>query len=205
MTISPITLGNVQQTQSPRHPMSAAMSAAAQLLDMAPSDVRSALEGGQSLADLAKSKGMSQDDLIKAMASAIQQARPGLSTDQATQIATQIATRVPGAGPNSGQSTAGTERPHHHHHHHGGGDDVMSAVSSLLGESANQIGLALQSGQSLTDVARSQGVSGDDLVNAVATALQKDNPNLSNDIATQLATTFANASASAGNFVSVQA
>jgi uncharacterized protein YidB (DUF937 family) len=204
MTISPIDLGTIQQTQYPRHPMAAAMSAAAQLLGMAPSDVRSALEGGQTLADLAKSKGISQDDLVKAMASAIQQARPGLSTDQATQIATQIATRVPGAGANSGQPTAGTERPHHHHHH-GHGGDVMNAVSQVLGESTSQIGSALQGGQSLTDLAKSQGVSQDDLVKAVATALQQDNPNLTSDVATQLATTFANASASAGRFVSVQA
>ena len=205
MTISPIDMGSVQQTQSPRHHAHAAMAAAAQLLDMQPSDIRSALESGQSLTDLAKSKGISQDDLVKAMATALQKENPSLSATQATQLATQIATRVPQAGAASGATSAQpTAAVGHHHHRHGGGD-VMSALSQLLGESTSEIGSALQGGQSLTDLAESKGVSQDDLVKTLATALQKSSPNLTSDLATEFATALANASTASGLFVSVQA
>ena len=97
---------------------------------------------------------------------------PGLSATQATQLAIQIATPVPRAGAasgaTSGQATAATG---HHHHHHGGGD-VMSALSQLLGERTSEIGSALQGGQSLTDLAKSKGISQDDLAKTLATALQ---------------------------------
>ena len=48
-------------------------------------------------------------------------------------------------------------------------------------------------------------MSQDDLVQAVATALQKDNPNLSTDLATEIATEFATASRAVGSQVNVVA
>lgn len=186
----------------PRH---AALDAAAQLLDMTPADVRSALQGGQSLSDLAKSRGISQDDLVKAMATAIEQADPGIGADRAMQLATRIAAYVPqqqAAGP---VATAGTQVAGHRHHRHHGGGAAIKAASDVLGESPDDIAAALRSGQSLADIAASKGVSKDDLVSGIATALQDGNPSLSADSARKLATDFATAVPGAGSYLSVDA
>ena len=74
------------------------MNGAAQALGMSSSDLISALQSGQSLSSIASSKGLSQDKLVAAMATSIQQANPGVSADQATKVATAMATRTPPAG-----------------------------------------------------------------------------------------------------------
>ena len=75
--------------------MTTAVDAAAKLLGMSSSDIASALQKGQSLSDIAKSKGVSQDELVKAIATALQSADSNLSSDQATQIANNLSTRMP--------------------------------------------------------------------------------------------------------------
>ena len=72
------------------------MDAAAKALGMSTTDLMSSLQSGQSLASIAKTKGVSQDDLVKTMATALQGADSNLTADQATQLATQMATRTPG-------------------------------------------------------------------------------------------------------------
>ena len=74
------------------------MNGAAKALGMSSSDLISALQSGQSLSSIASSKGVSQDKLVAAMATSIQQANPGVSADQATKVATAMATRTPSAG-----------------------------------------------------------------------------------------------------------
>jgi hypothetical protein len=74
------------------------MNGAAKALGMSSSDLISALQNGQSLSSIASSKGVSQDKLVAAMATSIQQANPGVSADQATKVATAMATRTPPAG-----------------------------------------------------------------------------------------------------------
>jgi hypothetical protein len=81
----------------------AALSAAADLLGESPDDLKQALASGKSLADLAAEKGLSADDLQKAVQSAVKQANPNASEDQAAQIAQRM--------------IAG----HHHHHQHAQG------------------------------------------------------------------------------------
>ena len=196
--LSGVGLSGIQSQQKRGHP---AMDAAAKLLGMSASDLRSDLQSGQSLASIASSKGISQDTLTAAMAAAIQQANPTVSSDQATRVATAIATRVPGAGgpppadPTQTDTTQGTSgttatKGHHHHHHHAGGA-AMDAASNLLGMSTTDLMSSLQSGQSLSSIAKSKGVSQDDLVKAMATALQGADSNLSADQATQMATQMA--------------
>jgi hypothetical protein len=73
------------------------MDAASQLLGESTADLMASLQSGQSLSSIAQSKGVSQDDLVEAMASALQGADSNLSADQANQIATQMATQTPGA------------------------------------------------------------------------------------------------------------
>ena len=215
----------------------AGMDAAAKLLGMSDSDLRTALRSGQSLADLASSKGVSKDQLVSTIAAAIQQANPSMSSDRATTIATDIATRTPGQGgmggpggprgaggpppgppPAQGASqaggTSGTDDTdgtsattddtddtssttavsgHHHHHHHHAMATAMSAASQALGMSASDLSTALKSGQSLSSLASSKGISQDDLVKAISDALQKADSNLSADQAKEVATRLATA------------
>jgi uncharacterized protein YidB (DUF937 family) len=177
------------------------MDAAAKLLGMSSSDLRSALQSGKSLADIASSKGIGQDTLTAAMAAAIQQANPNVSSERATEVATAIATRTPPAGgppPDAAQASDATQgatgttavQGHHHHHHHAGGA-AMDAAAKTLGMSTTDLMSSLQSGQSLASIAKSKGVSQDDLVKAMATALQGTDSQLSADQATQIATQMA--------------
>ncbi len=211
LDVSITSLRTTQTANRSPRPFRTAMDAAAKALGMTPSDLMQSLQGGQSLADLAAKKGMSQDDLVRAMAAAIGQANPNLSADQATRIATRIATAVPGQGDTTATTGAGVSGVggHHHHrgHHHSGdgSNDILGAVSQALGESTDQVSSALRSGQSLADLAKSKGVSVDDVIKALAGAFQSENPNLSADQATQMATEFATASSASGPSLSVTA
>lgn len=192
--IGAVGLPAIGSPQQRPHP---AMDAAAKLLGMSASDLRSAMQSGQSLASIASSKGISQDALTSAMATAIEEANPTITADQATKVATSIATRTPPPPPSddadSAQGTSGTQAAggHNHHHRHGGAA-AMDAAASTLGMSATDLASALQSGQSLATIAKSKGVSLDDLVKAMATALEGTDSNLSSEQATAVATQMAN-------------
>lgn len=192
ITVSPTSTGAVEPDGQRPGPFRAAMDAAARALGMNPQDLRTALQNGQSLADVAQSKGISQDQLVSAMSSAITGANPGVGADQANQIAQRIVTQVPGQG-GEVRAAGPTGAPHGHHHRHHGGGDLLDAVSSTLGQSTSSLVAALQGGQSLASIGAASGVSQDQLVGSVVTALQGDNPNLTLDQATQLATEFVTA------------
>jgi uncharacterized protein YidB (DUF937 family) len=170
------------------------MDGAAKALGMDSSDLRTALQGGQSLSSIAQSKGMTIDTVISAMAASIQQANPGVSADQATKVATAMATRTPGGAPPSqtdGATGTSAVGGHHHHHGHKAVSAAMDSVATLLGTTTTDLATATQSGQSLTQIASSKGVSQQSLVSAIATALQGSDSSLSTDQATQLATALA--------------
>jgi len=110
MDISAIATSAAQAVQAQpahhgHHQRRAAMDAAAQALGMSAADLRTALQGGKSLADLASAKGVSQSDLVSAIATALQKANPNLSVDQAKTIASRFATQKPGAA-NAGRAGA---------------------------------------------------------------------------------------------------
>jgi uncharacterized protein YidB (DUF937 family) len=190
--ISAVGLSGPVSRQNRPHP---AMDAAEQLLGMSASDLRTAMQSGQSLASIASSKGINQDALTAAMAAAIQQANPTITSDQASKVATAIATRTPQAGgppagdaaAASGTTGASAASGHHHHHHHAGAA-AMGAASQTLGMSTTDLMSALQSGQSLTDIAKTKGVSVDALTQAMAAALQGADSNLTANQATSIAT-----------------
>ena len=192
-SIGNVGLSATSSEQQRRHP---ALDAAAKLLDMSASDLRSAMQSGQSLASIASSKGISQDTLTAAMASAIEEANPTISADQANKVATSIATLTPptdDADSAQGTSgTSGTQAAGGHHHRHNAGAAAMDAAASTLGMSATDLASSLQSGQSLATIAKSKGVSLDDVVKAMATALQDADSNLSSEQATAIATQMAN-------------
>jgi len=202
--LSAVGLSPTQSQHQRSHP---GMDAALKLLGMSASDLRSAMQSGQSLASIASSKGISQATLTSTISAAIQQANPAVSADQAAKVATDIATRTPPAdgprpagGPppaddtdatSSAQSTSGTSATSGHRHHHHAGAAAMDAASKLLGMSTQDLMSSLQGGQSLSSIAKSKGVSQDDLLKAMATALQSADSKLSADQATQIATQMA--------------
>jgi hypothetical protein len=111
MTVSGIgsvsqTLASASVDQSRQVRMSDTLGPVAQLFGMTTDQLQQALQSGQSLSDIASSKGVSPTDLLSAIKQGIQQAQPNgappLSDNQLTNIANRVAN-------------------HHHHHHHGGG------------------------------------------------------------------------------------
>lgn len=65
-------------------PMREGMDAAADMLDLEPRELRSALESGETLADLAAAAGISTDDLEATMAEAIEAAAPAEVAERLT-------------------------------------------------------------------------------------------------------------------------
>ncbi|MFN8110097.1 MAG: hypothetical protein U0Y82_09690 [Thermoleophilia bacterium] len=75
----------------------------AQALGVSTQDLQQARRAGTTLADFAKTTGISQDDLLKAVKSTISDraqgsGAPALSDDQLTKMATDMINRVPGQG-----------------------------------------------------------------------------------------------------------
>jgi hypothetical protein len=88
--------GSLEQLKQTRE---AALSGAGQALGESEDDLKKDLASGKSLADIAKDKGVSTDDLQKSMEDAVKKANPSMSDDQAGRITQKMI---------SG---------HHHHHH----------------------------------------------------------------------------------------
>lgn len=161
-------------THAPGGFRQAIVSSAAAALGMSTQDVQSALRNGQSLADLAQQKGVSNDTLVGAVAQGLQAATSGSSAvnGDVTSIAQDIVNRK------------GVGGPHHHHHHgavgsatssgsdpDGDGDSdaagetsdtsssPFTALSGLLGMSQGDLLSALESGTSLPSLLQQQGLS----------------------------------------------
>ena len=124
------------------HAMQAVMSSVANLFGMSSDDLRSSLQGGLSLSDIASQKGISQDQLVSTVSQALQSAG-GLP---------------PGADPNAiAQKIVERKGGHHGHHHHvaatppagsdpdGDGDVDGTGAAGTLGELTEQNALVVQS------------------------------------------------------------
>ena len=131
------------------HAMQAVMSSVANLFGMSSDDLRSSLQGGLSLSDIASQKGISQDQLVSTVSQALQSAG-GLP---------------PGADPNAiAQKIVERKGGHHGHHHHveaappagsdpdGDGDVDGTGAAGTAGELTEQGFLVLQSQTSSVDV-----------------------------------------------------
>jgi uncharacterized protein YidB (DUF937 family) len=170
--------------------MKSAMDAAAKALGMSQDDLKSAFDSGETLESLAESKGISKDDLIKAMASAIKDGDSGLTTDAATSIATRMATQGPPPPPPGGMGGPGGPGGPGGEGGRGGGTGkvAMDTAASTLGMTTSELFSSLQDGSTLADVASSKGISEDDLVTAITTALESADPTASADTAKAFAT-----------------
>jgi lambda repressor-like predicted transcriptional regulator len=86
------------------HAMASAIDTASQMLGTSTSDILAALKSGQSLAQIASSKGVSQDALASAIANSLEQSDPTLAASDATGVANRLVT----ATPQTSQSQSGT-------------------------------------------------------------------------------------------------
>ena len=147
------------------------MQSAGSVLGMSTSDLATALRSGQSLAQIAQQKGVSQSDLTTAVTQALNTAGQNgatLPTDAST-MAQQIINH-----------TGGPSGRHHHHHHHGGGstdgsssgsdsaDSMLSSISNALGMQPTDLLQSLVSGTSLQTLAQQHGVSEQSLEDLVS-------------------------------------
>jgi uncharacterized protein YidB (DUF937 family) len=76
---------------------------------------------------------------------------------------------------------------HHGHGHHGSRKAGMDAAAKALGMSGDDLRSALQSGQTLSSLAQSKGISTDSLASTISNALTEANPKMSADRAQQIA------------------
>jgi hypothetical protein len=88
------------------------LSAVADKLNMSVDQLKSQLASGKSLADVAKATGLSQQDLMSTVTSALQQANLPAGTDL-NAVANRMVNRAGG-----------------HHHHHGAAPQAPSATTS---------------------------------------------------------------------------
>ena len=136
--------------------------AAAEVLGMTESDLHTAFENGQTLADIAQSKGISADDFKSQVTDKVTAAvQEKLDAGDITQAQFDAATANLSDNIDNFINRAAPQRGGPH----GPGvwRLVEDAVTSILGVSESDLHDAFDKGQTLADVARSKGTSVDDL------------------------------------------
>jgi tape measure domain-containing protein len=159
--------GSSDLSGTQRHPPF--LDAAASALGMSTSDLSSAMQNGESLSDIASSQGVSTDTLTSALVADIQSKHPGTSTADATTMAENVINGTPPSGGPGGPGGGSGNPPY------------LDTAASALGMSSSDLSSALQSGESLTDVANAQGVSVSDLQSALESDLESKQPDLSTE------------------------
>ncbi|HZR97928.1 MAG TPA: hypothetical protein VFE37_04430 [Chloroflexota bacterium] len=159
----------------------ATMQAVASSLGMTPEDLRQALRGGQSLADVAAAHGVDQATLVQTITSAARTQLDQAVTDgrltrgQADallnvvqQFAPQMITRTGPAGGRLGFAPGQGPRERQ------GGERgaMLQPVANLLGMTPQEIAQARRQGQSLAQIAAAKGVDQNTLVQTITGALK---------------------------------
>ena len=147
------------------------MQAAAKALGITVQELGKDLRNGQSIADVAKAKGVSRQTVIDAMVAA---AKAQIAASEA-QLPARIAALVDGkrpAGPNANGPTTGGPgmppfgRPGGFGLGFGRGQD-LAVVAKALGITAQQLGQDLRNGQTIAAIAKSKGVAEQTVIDAV--------------------------------------
>lgn len=164
--------GATQAVQHGRHGDRGLLQSAAKALGMSVDDVRSQLQGGKSLADLAQDKGVSREDLL----SALKQDAPQRMKDSGN-LDQMLTTAIDRKGPPLGPRGAGG--PDHDGDHTGGvlsggslsaaKQSTLDTLSSLLAVSSSELTASLQSGARLGDLLQAKGVD----LSTLAASLEK--------------------------------
>jgi hypothetical protein len=164
-------LSFTQSSQSTHHHHQLDLSKTAQLLGVSTNQLSSDLQSGQKLSSLASAAGVSSSNLLSSveadLKSSAPQGAPSLSGTQLQQMATNIV---------NGQGPAGAAGPGGSGAEAAGSAPSMSNTAQLLGVSTNQLSSDLQSGQTLSSLASTAGVSSSNLLSSVEADLKSNAP-----------------------------
>ncbi|MCU1486973.1 MAG: hypothetical protein JWN67_3719 [Actinomycetia bacterium] len=134
------------------------LATAAKALGMTEADLRTALQGGKTMADVAKDKGVDVQKVIDAL---VTQA----TTDLKDRITDMVNGKVPLDGRDGFEGRGGR---------FGGGFEAgLDTVASALGMTEADLRTALQGGKSIADIAKDKGVDVDTLVTKLVDAAGK--------------------------------
>ncbi|MBM7773843.1 uncharacterized protein YidB (DUF937 family) [Actinokineospora baliensis] len=157
--------------------MRKAFQAAATALGMSTDDLRGALDGGDTLSSLAKTKGVSESTLTDAISSAV-------GTTNGAEVAQRLLAGPGGHGGPGGPGGHGGPPPPPRDSRV---DSALSAVADSLGLSDEDLEDELTSGTSLTDVAAAKGVDATTLKATLTDAISAADSTLSADAVSELA------------------
>ena len=163
-TTAPVSNGGIPPGGPPPG-MRKAMDAVADTLGMSADELGGRLKNGESLAEIAGSKGVSRDDAIATLSSAMKANAPqgvSLSDERVNAIATRIFDGQAPAPPSSSDGLPAT-----------GG---MARLAGAFGEGqqGQDILSRLMSGEDVSSVAQSAGLTSSDLVSLMASRLRVD-------------------------------
>jgi len=128
------------------------LEAAAEAVGIPPAELRQALAGGQSIADVARARGVEVQAVIDAL---VADAQEGL-TERITALVNR-AGPPDGGGPRAGGPGHGPRRPGHH----------LAVAAEAIGVPPAELAGALRDGQSIAEVARAEGVEVQTVIDAL--------------------------------------
>ena len=167
-SITNSTASSVQSSQPTHHRHQLDLSNTAQLLGVSTSQLSSDLQQGDTLSSLAGSAGVSSSALLSSVEADLKTNAPQGATISASQLQ-QMATSII-----NGQAPGGAHGPGRSHAH--GSPPAMSNTAQLLGISTDQLSSDLGSGQTLSSLASSAGVSSSSLLSSVEADLKTNAP-----------------------------
>lgn len=158
------------------------LAAAATALGMTVSDLRTVLLSGESLAAVAATKGVSIDTLSVAIPAALMQVDPTMSAARATALAQRMID-----GRHAAQHPGHDDRVEHEHRGGAAMPAAFSAAAQALGLTRNALASALESGQTLSGLASTSGISQASLAGSIGDAIARADSTLSPDRAATIA------------------
>ncbi|WP_052339361.1 hypothetical protein [Gorillibacterium massiliense] len=145
---------------------------AAEILGMRTDELRAELEQGKSLADVAKTKGISEKDLVakltdKANSRIDQGVKSGhISQEKAAEIKKQLSGKLQAAVGQKGLQNFGK--------HHEWMAKRWSRVATIIGISEEELAHQLKAGKSVAEIAQAHGVSRDKLIEKLKDGMTSD-------------------------------
>jgi uncharacterized protein (DUF433 family) len=137
--------------------------AAAKALGITVDELRTALEDGKSIAEVAKDKGVDKQKVIDAMVAAAEARLDEAKASLPERIAEMVDGTMPAGGPGGGHG-GGPGGDHGPDGHRGAG---LTAAATALGISEEDLRTALQDGKTIAEVAEEKGVDLQTVIDAM--------------------------------------
>jgi len=138
------------------------LSAAAEALKLDRGELKRKLENGRSLADIAKERGVSKDELIRRLTEAAAKridakvAEGKLPAARAEQLKARLRSRIEAAVDSRDLLNPIRRHP--------GGLHLLDKIARVIGIPKNELKSRLAKGQSIAEIAKSKGMSEDELI-----------------------------------------